>query len=145
MKTEDALKHFKWKFTQSNSKATKTDKEALNAIIIALNNQEKTVLNNNVNLCKLLIHTFKKECLQSAMLNQYKCIDYRIIYDRLRDVFKLDAREHIKSLRQELQGVEMQCLIDDNNLTKKTMSKLITEEEVDSNIRKLCGEFIRNN
>lgn len=145
MKIDLALSHLSWKFTQSNSKASRKDKEALNTLIIALNEQEKTILNDNVNLCKLLIHTFKKECLQSAMLNKYKCIDYRIIYDRLRDVFKLDAKEHIKSLGSELKGIEMQCLIDNNNLTKETMSKLITDKEVNSNIRKLCSEFIRNN
>ena len=145
MNATEAIEHLTWKFTNSNSKASKKDKQALNAIISNLKQQNNVVLNNNLNLCKLLIHTFKQECLRSAMSNNYSQIDYLIIYSRLRDVFKMDAKSHVNSLHSELKGLEIQRLIDSDNLTIGTMKDLITDKEVNINVRKMCREFIDSN
>ena len=161
MNATEAIEHLTWKFTNSNSKASKKDKQALNAIISSLKQQNNVVLNNNLNLCKLLIHTFKVMCLREATRNvpqfkvgmtekefksfKYDNIDYLIIYSRLRDVFKMDAKSHINSLHSELKGLEIQRLIDSNKLTIDTMRGLITDKEVNINVRKMCSEFIDNN
>lgn len=145
MKTEDAISHLRWKFTQSNSKASKKDKESLNAIINTLNKQDATILNDNVNLCKLLIYSFKKMVLTNAINNNYKQVDYVNIYSKLKDIFMMNAKSHIDSLHSELEGIEMQCLIDNKNLTGETIKQLTTKKEVDRNIRKMLKEFINYN
>ena len=52
---ENAINHFKWKFTQSNSKASNKDKSSLNTIIKALNEQSNTKLSDNLIFCKLFL------------------------------------------------------------------------------------------
>ena len=145
MDIKQAIEHLRRKFTKSGMKVSKKDLESLNAIISSLNKQEGVILNDNLSLCKLLIHTFKEECKRSSMGNDYKQIDYRIIYSRLRDVFKMDAKSHVDSLYSELYGIQIQQLIDNNKLNKEMMSKLIKKEDVNKNIRNLCSEFISAN
>ncbi len=93
---ENAINHFKWKFTQSNSKASNKDKSSLNTIIKALNEQTEHKVNDNLNFCKLFLYSFKQMALKSAIDNNYKTIDFEIIYNHLRNALRLDAKEPIK-------------------------------------------------
>ena len=142
---ENAINHFKWKFTQSNSKASNKDKSSLNTIIKALNEQSNTKLSDNLIFCKLFLYSFKEMALKSAIQNNYKTIDYEIIYNRLRDVLKLDAKEHIKELYLELNQIEMQSLILQNKLNEDSIKQLITKKEVELKSRRMLNEFINNN
>ena len=76
MKTEDAINHLKWKFTQSNSKASDKDKHSLNAIISALNKRDNMQLTDNINLCKLLMYTFKDMCLKKRNTKRLQTNQY---------------------------------------------------------------------
>ena len=145
MKIESAIEHFKWKFTQSNTKVSKKDKESLNAIIKALNNQSDTKLSDNLNFCKLLMYSFKDMIIKNAIQNDYKTIDIEIIYNRLRDALKLDAKEHIEELYKDLKQIEIQSLINQNKLNTNTLSNLITKKEVELKSRRMLSEFIKNN
>ena len=145
MKIESAIEHFKWKFTQSNTKVSKKDKESLNAIIKALNNQSDTKLSDNLNFCKLLMYSFKNMIIKNAIQNDYKSIDLEIIYNRLRDALKLDAKEHIEELHKELKQIEIQSLINQNRLNTNTLKDLTTKKEVELKSRRMLSEFIKNN
>ena len=81
-------------------------------------------------------------CLKSAIENDYKHIDLRMIYSKLRDAVDIDAKSQVDSLHKQLEQIEMQILIDNDNLNTKTITNLITREEVGNNIRKMCKEFI---
>ena len=145
MKTKDAINHFKWKFTQSNTNVSKRDKQALNSIIIALNKQESYILNDNINLCKLLMYTFKKMVLTNAIHNNYKEVNIHLIHNRLRDIFLMDASAHLDSVTNEIQQIEMQGLIDNNNLNTKTMLNLTNKDDIKKATRGMISEFIYNN
>ena len=145
MKIESAIEHFKWKFTQSNTKVSKKDKESLNAIIKALNSQSDTKLSDNLNFCKLLMYSFKDMIIKNAIQNDYKSIDLEIIYNRLRDALKLDAKEHIEELHKELKQIEIQSLINQNRLNTNTLKDLTTKKEVELKSRRMLSEFIKNN
>jgi len=145
MKIETAIEHFKWKFTQSNTKVSKKDKESLNAIIKALNNQSDTKLSDNLNFCKLLMYSFKDMVIKNSIRNEYKTIDLEIIYNRLRDALMLDASEHIEELYKELRQIEIQSLINQNKLNTNTIKNLTTKKEVELKSRRMLSEFIKNN
>ncbi len=102
MKIEDAINHFKWKFTQSNSKASNKDKSSLNAIIRALNEQSNSKVNDNLNFCKLLMYNFRDMCIKNAVKNNYEFIEYDLIYSKLREALSLDANSHIEETFKEL-------------------------------------------
>ena len=158
MKTEDAINHLIWKFTKNGSKK---DKESLNVIIEMMNKQDDNLITDNLNFCKLFIYCFKSMCIRSATRSmpefkigmtekefktfKYESIDYRSIYSRLRGIMMVDADSHVDSLLSELQGIEMQMLVNNNNLTAKTIMQLTTKEEVGSKMRKMLKEFIINN
>lgn len=145
MKIETAIEHFKWKFTQSNTKVSKKDKESLNAIIKALNNQSDAKLSDNLNFCKLLMYSFKDMVIKNSIKNEYKTIDLEIIYNRLRDALMLDASEHIEELYKELRQIEIQSLINQNKLNTNTIKNLTTKKEVELKSRRMLSEFIKNN
>ncbi len=145
MRIESAIEHFKWKFTQSNTKVSKKDKESLNAIIKALNNQSDAKLSDNLNFCKLLMYSFKDMVIKNSIRNEYKTIDLEIIYNRLRDALKLDASEHIEELYKELKQIEIQSLINQNKLNTNTIKNLTTKKEVELKSRRMLSEFIKNN
>ena len=161
MKTEDAINHLKWKFTQSSSKASEKDKRSLNAIILALNKQNNTQLTDNINLCKLLMYTFKKMCLDSATRNmkrievgmtqkeieslKYEDVNFKYIFNQLSDVFRMDAKSHLDSLSIELSHIKLQRLIDNNCLTPKTLLALTSKEDIKKATRRMLSEFIKNN
>ena len=142
---ENAINHFKWKFTQSNSKASNKDKSSLNTIIKALNEQTEHKVNDNLNFCKLFLYSFKQMALKSAIDNNYKTIDFEIIYNRLRDALRLDAKEHIKELYTELNQIEIQSLILQNKLNHKSITSLTSQKEIELKTRRMLNEFIKNN
>mgnify|MGYP003645793049 CR=1 FL=1 len=142
---ENAINHFKWKFTQSNSKASNKDKSSLNTIIKTLNEQSEDKVNDNLNFCKLFLYSFKQMALKSAIDNNYKTIDFEIIYNRLRDALRLDAKEHIKELYTELNQIEIQSLILQNKLNHKTIASLTSQKEIEMKTRRMLNEFIKNN
>ncbi len=145
MKIEEAINHFKWKFTQSNSKASNKDKSSLNAIIRALNEQSESKVNDNLNFCKLLMYNFREMCIKNAIQNNYEFIEYELIYSRLKDALKLDANYHIEETFKEIQQIQIQGLINQNALTLSKMQKLTTKKEINLVIRRMLNEFIKNN
>ena len=145
MKIEEAINHFKWKFTQSNTKVSKKDKSSLNTIIRALNEQSDNKLNDNLNFCKLLMFTFRELCLQNAIKNNYEFIEYELIYSKLKDSLKLDANSHIEETFKEIQQIQIQGLINKNSLTLSKMQKLTTKKEINLVMRRMLNEFIKNN
>ncbi len=144
MKIEDAINHFKWKFTQSNSKASNKDKSSLNAIIRALNEQSESKVNDNLNFCKLLMYNFREMCIKNAVKNNYEFIEYELIYSRLKDALKLDANCHIEETFKEIQQIQIQGLINQNALTLSKMQKLTTKKEINLVMRRMLNEFIKN-
>ncbi len=145
MKIEEAINHFKWKFTQSNSKASNKDKSSLNAIIRALNEQSENKVNDNLNFCKLLMYNFREMCIKNAIQNNYEFIEYELIYSRLKDALKLDANSHIEEIFKEIQQIQIQGLINKNALTLSKMQKLTTQKEINLVMRRMLNEFIKNN
>ena len=145
MKIEEAINHFKWKFTQSNSKASNKDKSSLNAIIRALNEQSEHKVNDNLNFCKLLMWNFREMCIKNAVKNNYEFIEYELIYSKLKDALKLDANSHIEETFKEIQQIQIQGLINQNALTLSKMQKLTTQKEINLVMRRMLNEFIKNN
>ena len=145
MKIEEAINHFKWKFTQSNSKASNKDKSSLNAIIRALNEQSEHKVNDNLNFCKLLMWNFREMCIKNAVKNNYEFIEYDLIYAKLKDALKLDANSHIEETFKEIQQIQIQGLINQNALTLSKMQKLTTQKEINLVMRRMLNEFIKNN
>ena len=92
MKIEEAINHFKWKFTQSNTKVSKKDKSSLNTIIRALNEQSDNKLNDNLNFCKLLMFTFRELCLQNAIKNNYEFYRIRVNLFKVKRLFKIRCK-----------------------------------------------------
>jgi hypothetical protein len=145
MKIEEAINHFKWKFTQSNSKASNKDKSALNTIIRALNEQSEHKVNDNLNFCKLLMWNFRDMCIKNAIKNNYEFIEYDLIYSKLKDAMKLDADQHIEETFKEIQQIQIQGLINRNALTLSRMKQLTTKKEINLVLRRMLNEFIKNN
>ena len=145
MNLKDAITHLKWRFTKSNIKASKNDITALNTLITLLNQEQEQTLNDNLNFCKLFIYCFKKMCLTNAINNDYKEIDLNIIYSKLKDVLEMDAKSHVNSLHKELEGIEIQRLIDNNELNNKTLLNTVKLKEVNTAMRGMLSEFIDNN
>ena len=145
MKLEDAINHFKWKFTQSNSKASNKDKSSLNAIIRALNEQSESKVNDNLNFCKLLMYNFREMCIKNAVKNNYEFIEYDLIYSKLREALSLDANSHIEETFKEIQQIQIQGLINQNALTLSKMQNLTTKKEINLVMRRMLNEFIKNN
>jgi len=142
---ENAINHFKWKFTQSNSKASNKDKTSLNVIINALNEQSNTKLSDNLNFCKLFVFTFNQMVLKNSIKNNYEFIEFELIYNKLKDALKLDASEHIEELYKELKQIQIQSLINQNKLTNVALNNLITKKDVELKTRRMLNEFIKNN
>ena len=142
---ENAINHFKWKFTQSNSKASNKDKTSLNVIINALNEQSNTKLSDNLNFCKLFVFTFNQMVLKNSIKNNYEFIEFELIYNKLKDALKLDASEHIEELYKELKQIQIQNLINQNKLTNVALNNLTTKKDVELKTRRMLNEFIKNN
>jgi len=142
---ENAINHFKWKFTQSNSKASNKDKTSLNVIINALNEQSNAKLSDNLNFCKLFVFTFNQMVLKNSIKNNYEFIEFELIYNKLKDALKLDASEHIEELYKELKQIQIQSLINQNKLTNVALNNLITKKDVELKTRRMLNEFIKNN
>ena len=142
---ENAINHFKWKFTQSNSKASNKDKTSLNVIINALNEQSNTKLSDNLNFCKLFVFTFNQMVLKNSIKNNYEFIEFELIYNKLKDALKLDASEHIEELYKELKQIQIQGLINKNKLTNVALNNLTTKKDVELKTRRMLNEFIKNN
>jgi len=142
---ENAINHFKWKFTQSNSKASNKDKTSLNVIINALNEQSNTKLSDNLNFCKLFVFTFNQMVLKNSIKNNYEFIEFELIYNKLKDALKLDTSEHIEELYKELKQIQIQNLINKNKLTNVALNNLTTKKDVELKTRRMLNEFIKNN
>jgi len=142
---ENAINHFKWKFTQSNSKASNKDKTSLNVIINALNEQSNAKLSDNLNFCKLFVFTFNQMVLKNSIKNNYEFIEFELIYNKLKDALKLDASEHIEELYKELKQIQIQNLINKNKLTNVALNNLTTKKDVELKTRRMLNEFIKNN
>ena len=142
---ENAINHFKWKFTQSNSKASNKDKTSLNVIINALNEQSNAKLSDNLNFCKLFVFTFNQMVLKNSIKNNYEFIEFELIYNKLKDALKLDASEHIEELYKELKQIQIQNLINKNKLTNVALNNLTTKKDVEIKTRRMLNEFIKNN
>lgn len=142
---ENAINHFKWKFTQSNSKASNKDKTSLNVIINALNEQSNAKLSDNLNFCKLFVFTFNQMVLKNSIKNNYEFIEFELIYNKLKDALKLDASEHIEELYKELKQIQIQNLINQNKLTNVALNNLTTKKDVELKTRRMLNEFIKNN
>jgi hypothetical protein len=142
---ENAINHFKWKFTQSNSKASNKDKTSLNVIINALNEQSNAKLSDNLNFCKLFVFTFNQMVLKNSIKNNYEFIEFELIYNKLKDALKLDASEHIEELYKELKQIQIQNLINQNKLTNVALNNLTTKKDVELKTRRMLSEFIKNN
>ena len=142
---ENAINHFKWKFTQSNSKASNKDKTSLNVIINALNEQSNAKLSDNLNFCKLFVFTFNQMVIKNSIKNNYEFIEFELIYNKLKDALKLDASEHIEELYKELKQIQIQNLINQNKLTNVALNNLTTKKDVELKTRRMLNEFIKNN
>ena len=142
---ENAINHFKWKFTQSNSKASNKDKTSLNVIINALNEQSNAKLSDNLNFCKLFVFTFNQMVIKNSIKNKYEFIEFELIYNKLKDALKLDASEHIEELYKELKQIQIQNLINKNKLTNVALNNLTTKKDVELKTRRMLNEFIKNN
>ena len=142
---ENAINHFKWKFTQSNSKASNKDKTSLNVIINALNEQSNAKLSDNLNFCKLFVFTFNQMVIKNSIKNNYEFIEFELIYNKLKDALKLDASEHIEELYKELKQIQIQGLINKNKLTNVALNNLTTKKDVELKTRRMLNEFIKNN
>ena len=142
---ENAINHFKWKFTQSNIKASNKDKTSLNVIINALNEQSNAKLSDNLNFCKLFVFTFNQMVLKNSIKNNYEFIEFELIYNKLKDALKLDASEHIEELYKELKQIQIQSLINQNKLTNVALNNLTTKKDVELKTRRMLNEFIKNN
>ena len=142
---ENAINHFKWKFTQSNSKASNKDKTSLNVIINALNKQSNAKLSDNLNFCKLFVFTFNQMVIKNSIKNKYEFIEFELIYNKLKDALKLDASEHIEELYKELKQIQIQNLINKNKLTNVALNNLTTKKDVELKTRRMLNEFIKNN
>jgi len=142
---ENAINHFKWKFTQSNSKASNKDKISLYVIINALNEQSNTKLSDNLNFCKLFVFTFNQMVIKNSIKNNYEFIEFELIYNKLKDALKLDASEHIEELYKELKQIQIQNLINQNKLTNVALNNLTTKKDVELKTRRMLNEFIKNN
>jgi len=142
---ENAINHFKWKFTQSNIKASNKDKTSLNVIINALNEQSNAKLSDNLNFCKLFVFTFNQMVLKNSIKNNYEFIEFELIYNKLKDALKLDASEHIEELYKELKQIQIQSLINKNKLTNVALNNLTTKKDVELKTRRMLNEFIKNN
>jgi hypothetical protein len=142
---ENSINYFKWKFTQSNSKASNKDKTSLNVIINALNEQSNAKLSDNLNFCKLFVFTFNQMVIKNSIKNNYEFIEFELIYNKLKDALKLDASEHIEELYKELKQIQIQSLINQNKLTNVALNNLTTKKDVELKTRRMLNEFIKNN
>lgn len=142
---ENAINHFKWKFTQSNIKASNKDKTSLNVIINALNEQSNAKLSDNLNFCKLFVFTFNQMVIKNSIKNNYEFIEFELIYNKLKDALKLDASEHIEELYKELKQIQIQGLINKNKLNNVALNNLTTKKDVELKTRRMLNEFIKNN
>lgn len=144
MKKEEAIKHLKWRFTESGINASKKDIESINSLILDLKKDEQETLNNDILFCKLFLWSFKNEIIRSAEANKYAYVDYFLILDKYKSILNIDAKSHLSSLEDEIKSIDMQVLINKDNLNTATLIAL-NNKKTSKLIRETLLQFIKNN
>lgn len=143
MSVERELEYLKRRLTQNSIKVSNNDKRALNNVIIALNDLKTERLNDNVSFCKLFISIFKDLCNATAQQNENSEPNFRLIHQTMDSILNIDATEHIEALYLELSQLQIQGLINKGELTKKNLSKVVSREQVNRQIRNTLQIFLK--
>lgn len=139
---ETSLSYLAWRLKQSHIKPSNKDLTALNTLVKALNKLMELKQQDNLQLCKFMIHFFNSYLSESVVNNKHQFLDFKGASEKLEEVFKMDVNSHLKKLKENINGCQMDIMIAQNKLTPENILKRSTQDEVNKSMTKTINQFL---
>ena len=139
---KSSIRHLAWRLQQNHIRPSNKDLNALNTLIIALNEKLELKQRVNLQLVKFMIHVFGANLSQSMANNKQQFIDFKGASEKLDEIFKMDIDSHLKHLKEDINGHQIDLMIAHNKLTPENIAKRSTQKEVNKCIKTTIHQYL---
>ena len=139
---KDSLSYLSWRLKQNHIKPSNKDLNALNVLVKALNELMELKQQDNQQLVKFMIHFFNSYLSESIVNNKHQHLDFRGANEKIDEVFKMDVNSHLKKLKENINGCQMDVMITQNKLTPENIQKRSTQDQVNKSMNLTINQFL---